>query len=63
MTQFKDKPIETLEAAGYWDYLAKMDNLSIGDWVLDRKGFLKAVDKLRMFYVLQYEAKKQGGTL
>jgi len=41
------------------EYLSKMDNLSVEDWIADRKGNLKSVDKLRLFYLSMYEVKKQ----
>ena len=42
------------------EYLAAMDNETIEEFLKDRAGKLKAVDKLRMFYAAQYEAKKDA---
>ena len=40
-------------------YLARMEKMELADWRKSRRKGLQAVDKLRLFYLAQYLAKKE----
>jgi len=42
------------------EYLAKMENMTVEQFLKDRNGTPKAIDNLRIFYVAQYEAKQEA---
>lgn len=41
------------------EYLAELDGKTIAEFLKDRQGKLKAIDKLRLFYVSMYQVKQE----